>query len=64
MKKLLTLLLLFGIVGCEKGLDSSGKTPLCNKTIKGKFGYFDNCRTVKYEWQKGNYYSGNWKNNK
>ena len=61
MKKLLALLLLFGIAGCEKGLDSSGNTPLCNKTIKGKFGYFDNCRTVKYEWQKGNYYSGNWK---
>jgi hypothetical protein len=64
MKKLLALLLLFGIAGCEKGLDSSGSTPLCNETIKGKFGYFDNCRTVKYEWQKGNYYSGNWKNNK
>ena len=63
MKKLLALLLLFGIVGCEKGLDSSGKTPFCKDTIKGKFGYFDNCRTVKYQ-GSGYSYSGTWKNNK
>ena len=56
-------MLLFGIVGCEKGLDSSDKTPLCNKTIKGIFGYFDNCRTIKYK-GNGYLYSGGWKNNK
>ncbi|MDB3915428.1 hypothetical protein N9367_03160 [Gammaproteobacteria bacterium] len=63
MKKLLALLLLFGIVGCEKGLDSSGKTPICKDTIKGKFGYFDNCQTIKYQ-GSGYSYTGTWKNNK
>jgi len=63
MRFIFVISLLLIVTGCEKGLDSSGKIPFCKDTIKGKFGYFDNCRTVKYQ-GSGYSYSGTWKNNK
>lgn len=63
MRFIFVISVLLIVTACEKGFDSSGKLPLCKETIKGKFGYFDNCRTVKYQ-GSGYSYSGTWKNNK
>ena len=50
------------LVGCEKGPENN--TRYCEKTFLVFFGYFDNCYTQKYEWKKGHFYTGEWKNNK
>ena len=56
----LTILII--LVGCGKGPVDNKR--YCNKTFLGFFGYFDNCYTRMYEWKKGTFYTGNWKNNK
>ena len=61
-KKIMFLTVLVVLVGCGKGPEDNKR--YCNKTFLGFFGYFDECFTRQYEWKKGNFYTGDWKNNK